>query len=155
MRKRRVLKTGLALVLLAGGIGLAVAGFEASSARRAQAAADVAALAALDVMVGADGRPDQARISAATEVAAEVAAQSGATVTSIEASPDHRSVSLMLKRSRKGREVSATAKYIAPGAPIDADQVAELNRSALASRLVSSEAKLPLSAIDAADCQSR
>lgn len=114
-RRRRLARTGIALALLIGGSGLAIALQIIKSTDRPQAIADNAALAGLDALVGVDNRVNLSKFEVASIAAHRVAQNEGVAASSVTPFAEGTSFSVTLNAPHSSREVVATARYVRPG----------------------------------------
>ena len=117
-RRRRLIRTAVALAILIGGSGLAVTRQLTRSIDRAQAVADDAALAGLNALVGADHRVNPAKFDVASNAAHRAAQDKGVAASNVTPFADGSSFSVALNAPRRGRDVAATARYVRPGQTI-------------------------------------
>jgi hypothetical protein len=114
-RRRRLLRTGVALAILIGGSGLAIAHQVVRSTDRAQAIADDAALAGLNALVGTDNRVNLSRFDDASNAAHRAAQGQGVAESNIAPFADGASFSVALNTPHRRHDVVATARYVRPG----------------------------------------
>jgi len=116
MPRRRLMLTVTALAVLVGASALAVTHVVMLSPGRSQAVADDAALAALNELVGADGRIDDSKFDAAASAASRLAQAQGYALASWSApSAEKNSFSVALSSQSGRRDVTSTAHYVRPG----------------------------------------
>jgi hypothetical protein len=114
-RRRRLTRTTIALALLIGGSGLAIAHQIMRLTDRQQAIADDAALAGLHALVGADQRINLSKFEVASNAAHRVAQSEGVAPASVTPFAEGASFSVTLIPPQSSREVTATARYVRPG----------------------------------------
>lgn len=121
----------LATLLVAGAMTFAIAhkkGFSADT--RLQELADNAALAGVTALAQSEGQADTARLEAADAAARYVVAARPGVTPIVAPSIDQKTISVTLTRSETGRgpSITATARYVEPGAAISSAQTAALAR---------------------------
>ena len=114
-RRRRLLRTGIALLALIAGSGLAIAHQVIQSTDRAQAIADDAALAGIHALVGPENRVNFARFDDASNAAHRTAQGEGIAASNVTPFADASSFSVALNAPRRRHDVVATAHYVRPG----------------------------------------
>lgn len=114
-RRRRLLRTGVALAILIGGSGLAIAHQVISATDRTQAIADDAALAGLHALVGTDDRVNLAKFGDASNAAHRAALGRGVAASNVTPFADGKSFSVALNAPHRRHDVMATAHYVRPG----------------------------------------
>lgn len=130
-RRRRLLRTGVALAILIGGSGLAIAHQVIKSTDHAQAIADDAALAGIHALVGADNQVNVAKFDDASNAAHRAAQKQGVAGSNMTPFADGSSFSVTLNTPHRRHDVVATARYVRPGQRIseamDTSRVAGLS----------------------------
>ncbi len=114
-RRRRLLRTGVALAILIGGSGLAIAHQVINATDRTQAIADDAALAGIHALVGADNRVNLGKFHDASNAAHRAAQGQGVAAANVTPFADGSSFSVALNAPRRCHDVVATAHYVRPG----------------------------------------
>jgi hypothetical protein len=114
-RRRRLLRTGVALAILIGGSRLAIAHQVIKSTDHAQAIADDAALAGLKALVVADHRVNLSKFDDASNAAHRAAQGQGIAASNVTAFSDGSSFSVSLNVPHRRHDVVATARYVRPG----------------------------------------
>ena len=114
-RRRRLARTAIALALLVGGSGVAIAHQVINATDRTQAIADDAALAGLKALVGADHRVNLTRFDDASNAAHRTAQGQGVAASNVTPTADGASFSVTLNAPRRRHDVVATAHYVRPG----------------------------------------
>ncbi len=114
-RRRRLVRTGVALAILIGGSGLAIAHQVSKSIDRPQAIADDAALAGLHALVGTDNRVNLTKFDDASNAAHRAAQGQGVAASSVTPFADGSSFSVALNAPHRRHDVVATAHYVRPG----------------------------------------
>ncbi len=114
-RRRRLARTAIALAVLVGGSGLAIAHQVIRSTDHAQAVADDAALAGLHALVGPDNRVNLTKFDDASNAAHRAAQGQGVAASSVTPTADGASFSVTLNAPYRRHDVIATAHYVRPG----------------------------------------
>jgi hypothetical protein len=114
-RRRRLVRTAVALAILLGGSSLAIAHQVIRSTDRTQAIADDAALAGLNALVGSDHRVNLSKFDAASNAAHRTAQSKGVAASNVTPFADGASFSVALNAPRRRHDVVATARYVRPG----------------------------------------
>jgi hypothetical protein len=114
-RRRRLVRTAVALAILIGGSGLAVAHQVIRTTDRTQAIADDAALAGLHALVGADDRVNLSKFDDASKAAHRAAETGGVQPASVTPFAEGASFSVALNAPPRRHDVVATARYVRPG----------------------------------------
>ena len=114
-RRRRLARTAIALAILIGGSGLAIAHQVIGSTDRTQAIADDAALAGLHALVGSDHRVNLSKFNDASQAAHRAAQGHGIAPSNVTPTADGASFSVTLNAPHRRHDVVATAHYVRPG----------------------------------------
>lgn len=110
-----MVQTTIALAMLIGGSGLAIAHQVFRTTDRTQAIADNAALDGLHALVGPDNRVNLARFDDASKAAHRAAETGGLQLAGVAPFADGASFSVALNAPRRKHDVVATAHYVRPG----------------------------------------
>ncbi len=114
-RRRRLARTAIALAVLVGGSGLAIAHQVIRSTDRTQAIADDAALAGLHALIGSDQRVNLSKFDDASNAAHRAAQGQGIAPANVTPTADGASFSVTLNAPRRRHDVVAIARYVRPG----------------------------------------
>ena len=114
-RRRRLVRTAVALAILIGGSGLAVAHEVNRTTDRTQAIADDAAIAGLRALVDPDDRVNLSKFDDASKAAHRAAETGGVQPAGITPFADGASFSVVLNAPRRKHDIVATARYVRPG----------------------------------------
>jgi hypothetical protein len=128
LRNYRVGVIAMAALLLAGATSYAVEQQKAAAAyARLQELADNAALAGVRALADTEGQTEGKRLEAANAAARKVVASRAEIVPIVSPSIDDMKMSVALTTSNTGRgaAVTATARYVQPGAAVSPAQAAD------------------------------
>jgi len=129
-----MVQTTIALAILIGGSGLAIAHQVFRTTDRTQAIADDAALAGLHALVGPDNRVNLAKFDDASKAAHRAAESGGFQLAGVTPFADGASFSVALNAPRRKHDVVATAHYVRPG-----QRISEAMGESLVARLPGAE----------------